>query len=88
MTHFYQIRFRIDPLECSRISPPSYGTCKFIRVFTKSLHRILSWARWNQSTNSRYVSRGANFIPYSIVCKVRPVFISLSDVQVKLSTNL
>jgi len=88
MTHFYQIRFRIDSLEYSRISAPSYGTCKFIRVFTEFLHWILSWARWNQSTNSRHVSRGANFVPYSIVCKFHPVFISLSGVQVKLSTNL
>lgn len=48
-----------------QLSPPSYGTRKFIRVFTEFLYWILSWARWNQSTNSRHVSRGANFIHHS-----------------------
>jgi hypothetical protein len=43
--------------------PPSYGTQRFITVFTKARHRTLFWARWIQFAPSIPISLRNIFIP-------------------------
>jgi hypothetical protein len=42
--------------------PIFYGTRRFISVFTRVLHRSLSWARWVQSTPPHTISLVAFFL--------------------------
>jgi hypothetical protein len=55
-TPWYTTLFEKPSLSLSKNIPPSYGTRRFITVFTKARHRTLSWASRIQFASSIPIS--------------------------------
>jgi hypothetical protein len=70
VTRWPTARSRILPKQLVKKCPASYGTRKFITVFTTARHWSLSWARWIQFTLLNTISLRFVLILSSHLCLV------------------